>query len=141
MRKLYPLLFVCCLMSFSALKGQNTMMAEYDLVNLLCQEWQLSHGEVDGLRVQSIENALKDRFVFYHNKTYTLLKSDSTVIRGIWKYNKLRKRFEMRLKEAGQIQAVIEEIGPDRFTLLPVLQSEPSRNVFNRFRYYYIRRQ
>ena len=116
------------------------MMAEYDLVNILCQEWQLSHGEVDGLRVQSIENAMKDRFIFYHNKTYALLKSDSTVVRGIWKYNKLRKRFEMRLKEAGQIQAVIEEIGPDRFTLLPVLQSESSRNVFNRFRYYYIRR-
>ena len=58
MRKLYPLLFVCCLMSFSTLKGQNTMMAEYDLVNLLCQEWQLSHGEVDGLRVQMPEKQI-----------------------------------------------------------------------------------
>jgi len=141
MRKLYSsLLFVLFASLVTPVKGQSTFGSEYDLINLLCQEWQMSHGEVDGLKIQGVE-AIKDRFVFYHNKTYTLLKSDSTVVRGIWKYNKLRKRFEMRLQEAGQIQAVIEEIGPDRFVLLPVLQSEPSRKVFNRFRYYYTRMQ
>ena len=141
MRKLYTCFFTGLFLSlwFSPLKAQQLVTAEYDLINILCQEWQLAYGEVNGLKVQGVENALKDRFVFYHDKTYTLLKSDSTIVRGIWKYNKLRKRVEMRLEEAGQIQAIIEEIEPNRLTLLPVLQAEPSRKVFNRFRYYYTR--
>ena len=142
MRKLYfSLLTTGLLFSlwFSSLNAQQLVTAEYDLINMLCQEWQLAYGEINGLKVQGVEYALKDRFVFYHDKTYTLLKSDSTIVRGIWKYNKLRKRVEMRLEEAGQVQAIIEEIEPDRLTLLPVLQAEPSRKVFNRFRYYYTR--
>ena len=141
MKKLYsPILFIMILsFGWAPVNGQQLATTEYDLVNLLCQEWQLAYGELNGLKVQGVENALKDRFVFYHNQTYTLLKADSTVVRGIWKYNKIKKRVEMRLQKAGQIQAIIEQIEPDRLTLLPVLQTEPSRKVFNRFRYYYIR--